>query len=162
MRIRPHALLGILLLGALAAGSAGADEPRGAGPDFQRDVVPIFEARCLHCHGAKRRDGKLDMRSVDSLLAGGVSGPAIKPGNAQKSLLIELLHYNEMPPKKERSRVTKAELELLRKWINQLPPAAASKRTAFNAPRAGFPLPRAGQEIGSQPSHLNSAQPACL
>ena len=62
MRIRPHVCLGGLLLGALAASSPGADDKRGAGPDFQRDVLPIFESRCLHCHGAKRRDGKLDMR----------------------------------------------------------------------------------------------------
>ena len=151
MRIRPHVCLGGLLLGALAASSSGADEKPAEPPDFPRDVLPIFEARCLHCHGAKRRDGRLDMRSLDALLTGGVSGPAIKPGNAQKSLLIELLHYNEMPPKKENSRVTKAELELLRKWINQLPAAAVSKRTAFSVTRPEFSLPRQGQGIGYQP-----------
>lgn len=157
MRTRPHAWLGGLLLGALAANSPSAEEPR---PVFQRDILPIFEARCLHCHGAKRRDAKLDMRSVDSLLTGGVSGPAIMPGNAQKSLLIELLHYNEMPPKKERSRVTKAEKELLRKWINQMP--AAAKSAALSPARPVFSLPQDARRLGSQPSHLNSAQPACL
>ena len=32
--------------------------------------------------------------------------------------MIELIHDNEMPPKKESPRVTKEELELLRKWID--------------------------------------------
>lgn len=126
MRNRLHAVLGGLLLGGLAAGNASADEKRDPAPDFQRDVLPIFEAKCLRCHGEKKRDGKLDMRTLDALLKGGVTSPAIKPGNAQKSLLIELVHYNEMPPKKETSRVTKEELELLRKWINAMPVSAAT------------------------------------
>lgn len=125
MRNRLHAVLGGLLLGVVVAGKATAS------PDFQRDVLPIFEAKCIRCHGAKKRDGKLDMRTMEALLAGGVSGPAIKPGNAQKSLLIELLHYNEMPPKKEAPRVTKEELELLRKWINALPVSAATSLRPF-------------------------------
>lgn len=92
-------------------------------PDFRREVLPIFETKCLRCHGEKKQDAKLDMRTVDALLTGGVTGPAIKPGNAQKSLLIELLHYNEMPPKREKSRVTKEELALLRRWIDMMPAA---------------------------------------
>jgi len=129
MRPRLQAVLGGLLLGALAAGSAVADGNKDTAPDFTRDVLPIFESKCLRCHGEKKRDGKLDMRTVDTLLKGGVTSPAIKPGNAQKSLLIELLHYNEMPPKKETPRVTKEELELLRKWINAMPvPASTSPK----------------------------------
>ena len=129
MQLRFHAVFGGLLLCGLAGGTTSADEKRDAAPDFQRDVLPIFEAKCLRCHGEKKRDGKLDMRTLDTLLKGGVTSPAIKPGNAQKSLLIELLHYNEMPPKKESPRVTKEELELLRKWINAMPvPAATSPK----------------------------------
>lgn len=126
MRLRLQAVLGGLLFSALAAGSAVADEKKDAAPDFTRDVLPIFEAKCLRCHGEKKRDGKLDMRTLDALLKGGVTSPAIKPGNAQKSLLIELLHYNEMPPKKETPRVTKEELELLRRWINAMPASAST------------------------------------
>ena len=110
-------------------GSAFADDKKDAVPDFKRDVLPILETKCLRCHGVKKRDGKLDMRSLDSMLAGGESGPAIKRGNAEKSLLIELIHFNEMPPKKETLRVTKEELALLRKWIDAMPvPPAISPR----------------------------------
>lgn len=126
MRNRLHAVLGGLLL--LCVAVAQANDKRDAAPDFQRDVLPIFEAKCLRCHGEKKKDAKLDMRTLDALLKGGVTSPAIKPGNAQKSLLIELLHYNEMPPKKETPRVTKEELELLRKWINAMPVSTAPAR----------------------------------
>lgn len=119
MRVR--AFLCALIFCGLAAGNLRADDPLKEAPDFAKEVLPIFAAKCIRCHGAQRRGGKLDMRTLDALLAGGVSGPALKPGNSQKSLLVELIHYNEMPPKKEGSRVTKDELELLRKWIDAQP-----------------------------------------
>lgn len=89
-------------------------------PDFQNDILPIFEEKCIRCHGAKRKGGKLDMRTMEALLEGGDTGAALKPGNARKSLLIELIHYKEMPPKKEKQPVTPEELELMRRWIDGL------------------------------------------
>ncbi|MEQ2005207.1 MAG: c-type cytochrome domain-containing protein [Limisphaerales bacterium] len=121
------------MLCALPAGSMSAEDRPDIAPDFKKDVLPVFEAKCLRCHGEKKRDAKLDMRTVGALLTGGVSGPAIKPGNAEKSLLIELLRYNEMPPKKETPRVTKEELALLRKWINTMP-APSATRPVTNRP----------------------------
>lgn len=108
---------GLLIFGLLAA-SGSADE---AGPDFRKDIAPIFEAKCIRCHGAKRRGGKLDMRSLEAMIEGGVTGPAIKKGNARKSLLFELIYHREMPPKKETPGVTKPELDLLRAWIDAMP-----------------------------------------
>ena len=113
--------LGGLLLCSLAAANAIAEDKQASAPDFKRDILPIFEEKCLRCHGAKRRGGKLDMRTLEAMLEGGDTGPAIKPGNAKKSLLIELIHYKEMPPKKEKNFVTPAELELLRRWIDSMP-----------------------------------------
>ena len=125
--IRVCAFLCALTLCGLAAGHTRSDDRAEEAPDFKKHVLPIFEAKCIRCHGAQRRGGKLDMRSLDALLAGGVSGPAIKPGNSKKSLLIELIHYNEMPPKKETPRVTKEELELLRKWIDAMAASAGTR-----------------------------------
>ncbi len=121
MPIRARAFLCGLIFCGLAAGNASADDQPAEAPDFKKDVLPILETKCNRCHGAQRRDGKLDLRTLDSMLAGGVSGPAIKRGNSKKSLLIELIHFNEMPPKKQTPRVTKEELELLRKWIDAMP-----------------------------------------
>lgn len=109
------------LLGSLAEVTGRADDKPQTTPDFQKDVLPVFEEKCIRCHGAKRRDGRLDMRTLGSMLEGGDTCPAIKPGNAKKSLLIELIHYNEMPPKKKGPFITPAELEMLRRWINTMP-----------------------------------------
>lgn len=120
-----------LALGSLIAqGASGGNEPAAELPDFKTKVLPILDAKCIRCHSAKRRGGKLDVQTVEAMLAGGVSGPAIKPGNATKSLLIELIHYNEMPPKKEEPRISKEELELLRVWINGLPKTAVRREDA--------------------------------
>jgi mono/diheme cytochrome c family protein len=113
--------LGGLLISSLAEGNAWADEKREPAPDFQKDVLPIFAEKCLRCHGAKRQGGKLDMRTLETMLTGGDTGPAIKPGHANQSLLIELIHHQEMPPKKEKSAVTSSELDLLRRWIDSMP-----------------------------------------
>ncbi len=110
-------LFSALLLGSLAEVTARAEAP----PDFQKDVLPVFEEKCIRCHGGKRRGGKLDMRTLEAMLEGGDTGPALKPGNAKKSLLIELIHYKEMPPKKEEPFITPTELEMLRRWINAMP-----------------------------------------
>jgi mono/diheme cytochrome c family protein len=113
----PMLLLGLLTSGLVFGDAATAEGADGV-PDFQKEVLPIFEEKCIRCHGAKRRGGKLDMRTLDALLEGGVTGPALKKGHAGKSLLIELIHFKEMPPKKEGPKVTKEELELLRRWID--------------------------------------------
>lgn len=120
-RLLFRVLFGGLLLCSLAEENVLAEDKSEAAPDFKKHVLPIFEEKCLRCHGAKRRGGKLDMRTLEAMLEGGDTGAAIKPGNAKKSLLIELIHYKEMPPKKEKNFVTAAELELLRRWIDLMP-----------------------------------------
>ena len=85
-------------------------------------TVAILNVKCLLCHGRRRQEGGLDIRTRDSLLRGGVSGPAIVPGNPDKSLLIERIVAQEMPPAEHQSRlsyrpVTSTELHQLRRWI---------------------------------------------
>src|SRR5262245_49530605 len=97
---------------------AGEDAPPKPNPppavDFDKDVRPVLEAKGVRCHGEKSQKGKLDVRTRAAMLKGGVTGPAIVPGNAEKSLLVELIDFNEMPPNKDGKRVTEAELKLLK------------------------------------------------
>jgi hypothetical protein len=112
----------ILSLCLFVAPSLYADDKPDKTPHFEADVLPLFTTKCNRCHGSQKRGGKLDMRTVESLLKGGVSGSAIKPGDAKKSLLIEMLHYDEMPPRKEQPRITHDELKMLRAWVDSLKP----------------------------------------
>lgn len=110
----------VLLLPAVIGvwSSTPAAEPaKPTAGDFNRDVLPILKAKCIDCHGATKKDGKLDLRTRAAMLKGGNTGAAIEPGKPDKSLLIELIHFNEMPPKKSKARVTADELKQLKAWI---------------------------------------------
>ena len=88
----------------------------------ERDVVPIFQMRCVVCHGKRKQEGGLDLRTHASRLKGGKSGPAIAPGKPEESLLVKRIAAGEMPPPKllfdnSVRPPTTAELETLKKWI---------------------------------------------
>lgn len=88
----------------------------------ERDVLPTFQMRCVVCHGKRKQEGGLDLRTVASRLRGGKSGPAIVPGKPEDSLLIKRIAAGEMPPPKllftsSVRPVTDSELSTLRRWI---------------------------------------------
>jgi hypothetical protein len=84
-------------------------------PSFQKQVAPLLRSRCLKCHAGKRPRGDLKLTTRFAILAGGVAGPAIKPGKAADSLLFQHVRDKKMPP---RDPLTAVEVEVLRKWID--------------------------------------------
>ena len=128
---------GLLILGTgLGLASARASEP----PTFERDVRPIFKTYCLDCHGgAEQLKGQLDLRLRRFVVRGGASGPALVPGNADKSLLIGAIKYEsyEMPPT---GRLPASVIEDFVKWVKM---GAPDPRDATAAPmprRAAFEI----------------------
>ena len=92
---------------------------RGAVPEFQRDIAPIFEKSCGTCHiGASM--GKLRLDSEASVLRGGASGPAIVPGRSGDSVLVKRLlgvgGVARMPMGGQ--PLTAAQVDLIRQWID--------------------------------------------
>ncbi len=70
----------------------------------------------MGCHGAAKTSG-LDLRTGESILAGGENGPALVPGDDDASKLLKLVTYElkpEMPPGK---KLANADIEILRQWI---------------------------------------------
>lgn len=106
---------------------ATAADPPAAPKDVRADVWRIIEGKCLRCHNDRKKEGKLNMSSRAAMLAGGVSGPALVVGDAEKSLMIELVDFDEMPPRKEQPRVTRSEFKLLRDWVNAGAPGREPK-----------------------------------
>src|SRR5439155_11156411 len=70
---------------------------------FEKSVRPILVANCFECHGPDKQKAKLRLDGRGLMMEGGDSGPAIVPGNAKGSLLVQAIHYPEdgpkMPPK---------------------------------------------------------------
>ena len=70
----------------------------------EHDVLPILLRRCTICHGGTYTEGELDLRSRETILRGGESGPAIVPGDAEGSRIIQKVVADEMPPDDSRGR----------------------------------------------------------
>ena len=76
----------------LAALPARAADPAPADPTyFTVKVLPIFEARCISCHGAEKPKGKLRMDTAEGIIAGGENGPMFVAGKSAESLIVKLI-----------------------------------------------------------------------
>ena len=90
--------------------------------DFNRDISPILEERCLYCHGEDEAESGLRLDLRPRMLKGGDTGlPTIVPGNPEKSFLIEVINHVEedmaMPPDDE--KLSAKEIDLLTRWIKE-------------------------------------------
>ena len=84
---------------------------------FEKRVRPVLAERCFQCHRGRKPEGELRVDSLAGLLRGGTRGPAILPGDAEKSLLIRAIHHDEllqMPPKE---KLPTRELLDLTRWV---------------------------------------------
>ncbi|MEN3940486.1 c-type cytochrome domain-containing protein [Prosthecobacter sp. SYSU 5D2] len=99
-----------------------------AAVDFEKQILPVLEAKCLDCHSApKMVDGKMKKPKADlrldaawAMLKGAESGPSLVPGDLAKSYMYEVVTLPEdddmfMPPKGD--PLTKTEVQLLKEWI---------------------------------------------
>ena len=91
----------------------------GASPNFTRDIQPIFQGRCIMCHGAQVQMAGLRLDNRELALKGSASGPVIKPHSALSSRLIVMVTGAEkkvMPP--SGPPLTDAQVSVLKAWIN--------------------------------------------
>ena len=123
---RKLARLGVAL--ALAAFNLVLSSARGEDEriTFERHIAPIFQARCVKCHGEGKLEGGLDLRRRFLLAKGGDSGTALVEGKPEESLLIEKIGKGEMPPKEE-GKLDDKQIELIRRWVSAGAPIAADK-----------------------------------
>ena len=85
---------------------------------FATQVFPILQNRCKVCHGGDRGvEEGLELISYASLMAGSDNGPVVIPGDAEGSLLVELLMNQEMP--KRGPKLTPPQVQLIIDWVNQ-------------------------------------------
>lgn len=105
---------------------------------FEQEVLPLLQRRCYECHSHEKKiKGGLALDLKSGWQTGGDHGPAIKPGDPAKSLLIEAVRYTnpdfEMPPK---GRLPASEVAVLEKWIAQGAPDTRVAKTTAPAARS--------------------------
>jgi len=109
----------------------------------EQRIAHLMLLRCAACHGGRRREGGLDLRTKAAMLTGGKSGSAVVPGQPEASLIIKRIKAGEMPPRRQLVSVSvkpmePSELKLLETWI-----------------RNGLPESRVGPDIATtQPDQL--------
>ncbi|MBT4867094.1 MAG: DUF1553 domain-containing protein [Planctomycetaceae bacterium] len=123
------------------AGGAKFRDPKVTAPvDTQHDILPILQLRCTACHGGRRREANLDLRTVAGLLKGGKSGPAVVSGKPGESLLVKRIKAGEMPPRRQLVSVSvkpmaPVEMQRLEAWIRlELTTSDASPNVATTQP----------------------------
>ena len=97
------------------------DNPADAGrpsPSFNADILPILTNRCAFagCHVAGGPNG-IDLRTYDTLNAGGRDGAVIIAGDARESKLVEQIVEGKMPP--NGPPLEAAQIQLIIDWINE-------------------------------------------
>src|SRR5262245_44748362 len=98
--------------------AAGADDRAGVA-FFEEHVRPLLAEHCYRCHSrqAKSVRGGLLLDSKEGWAKGGENGPAVVPGDPDRSLLIRAVRYQgdaKMPPK---GRLPDKQVDLLVRWV---------------------------------------------
>ncbi|MEO6807878.1 MAG: DUF1549 domain-containing protein, partial [Isosphaeraceae bacterium] len=114
--------LTLLFAGVSPAARAGDLDPKGV-EFFETKIRPILVEHCDRCHSAKAESinklrGGLRLDTKEGFLIGGDTGPAIVPGKADESILIEALRYDDavqMPPK---GKLPDAVIDDFVTWVN--------------------------------------------
>ena len=108
-----HCIRVSVFLGGSVAAAVSAAEP----PKFESDILPIFTAHCLGCHSGPKAQAGLDLRTLETLLKGGKTGPAVLPGSSDKSLLVEKITSRSMPPVEP--KLNDQQIAAIREWIDK-------------------------------------------
>jgi hypothetical protein len=134
-RLRLVVLIGILIaiaaapdprsrgLRAAAPGSSGRSEP--VQPEakvafFEKKVRPILVSHCYTCHSAETKPaGGLRVDDRNGLLVGGNNGPAIVPGQPDKSLLLKRVSQKEAKRRMplEGEHLSGEQVAILTQWV---------------------------------------------
>jgi hypothetical protein len=100
-------------------------------------IAPLFETRCVSCHGNTRAKGQLRLDSFAAAMRGGKDGTVIVPGDPGAS---ELFHRISLPvsddkamPPSGKSPLTADEVTVIRLWIAA--GASGEIRTIKGAPK---------------------------
>lgn len=85
--------------------------------DFERDIVPIFEASCVQCHARGKDKGNFNLETREAFIDGDVA----VEGKSRESYVVEMISGLDpeiiMPQKGK--RLTSEQVALFRAWIDQ-------------------------------------------
>ena len=116
---------------------------------FETKVRPILATECYSCHTDSQLGG-LRLDSREAMLQGGKSGPAVVPGDPEKSLLMTAVRQTGTLKMPKGGKLSPDQIEALAQWIRTgaIWPAAAKA-----------PVPAKGEAIDPARRNFWSFQP---
>jgi len=136
----------MLFFALVHAGFVARAQPAAADRiDFNRDIRPILSHVCFTCHGpdASKRQANLRLDRRETAFALRDGKPALVPAQPSKSEVYRRITSTDpdhrMPPADSGRTLNKAQIELIRKWIEQ--GAQWQRHWSFIAPQRS-PLPQ--------------------
>ncbi|MFN7998147.1 MAG: PSD1 and planctomycete cytochrome C domain-containing protein [Bryobacteraceae bacterium] len=114
MRLAEFLLVPVLSVSLLQA--APASREGGAGAFFRDRIQPVLAKRCYGCHTDAQSAG-LRVDSRESLIKGGATGPAVVPGDPDRSLLIQAVRQNGPLKMPKGSKLSGQEIADLTEWV---------------------------------------------
>src|SRR6204780_1075253 len=119
---------------AFAQAPAPAPSSSAQGPDFfENKVRPILAENCYDCHTSAEMGG-LRVDSRERILQGGKSGPAVMPGDPDKSLLIQAVRQSGDLKMPKGGKLKPAEVQALSDWVKMGAPWPETKMAAATSP----------------------------
>jgi len=107
----------IIAFALVASGVRAADSAKGL-ELFEKEIRPVLLDKCIGCHGPDKQKGGLRLDSRHGWMTGGDTGPAIVPGDLEKSILFKAVEYEgrdfKMPPK---GKLPKKSIRAFAEWI---------------------------------------------
>ena len=138
--MKPFSPGAILAFAFVAVPAALAAAPEAAGLEFfEKHIRPVLVESCYKCHSAQaeKLKGGLLLDTREGVLKGGDTGPAVIPGDPEKSLLIKAVRYTDkdlqMPPAKSGEKLAPEVVAHFEAWV-----------------KMGAPDPRTGQTQASK------------
>ncbi len=130
------------------------------GEFFESKIRPVLIQSCIKCHGGDKTSSGLRLDARRHLMSGGDRGPAIIPGDAGNSLLIQVMQRTHsdvaMPPKQELPKRVVADFQ---RWVDEGAPwpesitkqgASVGRHWAF-LPLRNVDVPEADAASSSHP-----------
>jgi hypothetical protein len=116
----------------------------GQSVSFEKSILPVLKNSCGECHAGDVSMGKLRVDSVQALLRGGASGPAIQPGKSAESLLIKRIVGRTEAPRMPLGKqpFSSKQVSLIERWIDT---ADFSKLPRTSAPAGSTVTTSAGK-----------------
>ncbi len=146
---------GLLTLTTLFATSSSL--PAAEPPNFSRDILPILSDNCFSCHGPDATSREANLRLDQQGGALRTEKPIILPGKSGESELMKRILSTDadtvMPPPKLGRKLTAAQKELLKAWIDS--GAKWGKHWAFDSIRRPA-VPSLKSEISNLKSQIRN------